>query len=56
MNVSVYCVAFTEHVKRLESWPVRLHVFESPVSVSVIATVSTAVVPSATDGEVSAEV
>ena len=42
-------------VNRLESWPVRAQVFESLVSVSVMATVSTAVVPSATDGVVSAE-
>ena len=42
-------------VNRLESWPARVQVFESPVSVSVMATVSTAVVPSGTDGDVSAD-
>ena len=43
-------------MNRLESWPARVQVLESPVSVSVMATVSTALVFSATDGVVSAEV
>ena len=56
MNASEYSVALTVQVNRLESWPVRAHVLESPVSGSEMETVSTAVVPSATDGVVSADV
>ena len=48
-------MALTAQVNRLESWPVRVQALESPVSVSVMATVSTAVVPSETDGDVSAD-
>ena len=50
-----YSVASTVQVNRLESWPVREHVLESPVSVSVMATVSTNVFPSSMEGVVSLE-
>ena len=56
VNASEYCVASTVQVNRLESWPARAQVLESPVSVSVIATVSTAVLPSSISGVVSLEV
>ena len=53
MKASVYSDSVTVHVNRLESCPLREQVLVSPVSVSMIWTLSTAVSPSVTVGDAS---